>query len=222
MLITELFEPIEKVGGDFENAWAKIEQDCSEAINAVKAANNFFYRGHMRKAPDIFIEQPRSDRRSLSTPKHISQYIDKWFEENGFEVRRSNSVFVTGSRGLARTYQRWIDEGSLVIVFPTNGFKFSWSPKVRDLYLSVLPHLDIDHEFQETTKNPWDSSKDFNDIGIPLLSDLLKVSKYQTDNIVEALKSRNEIMITNTKLYSFDADKYTDKLKNIFPDIKNR
>lgn len=218
MLITELFEPIEKVTDDFENAWAKVEKDCSEAIIAVKAANNFFYRGHINKAPDIFIEQPRSDRRSLSTPKHISNYIDKWFEENGFDVRRSNSSFVTGSKGLATTYQRWMDKGSLAIVFPTDGFKFSWSPKVRDLFIKILPELDYDYK----GLNPWNGVKAFNAIGSKILSDLLKVSKYQTDNIVDALKSRNEIMITNTKLYSFDADKYTDKLKDIFPDIKNR
>jgi hypothetical protein len=100
---------------------------CSESIIAMKEAKGFLYRGLNANA-DIFIGRPRENRKAKDTSAPLHREMDKLFSAAGFTALRSNSIFCSGDINTADTY------GDLYIIFPINGFSFTWSPIVDDLY----------------------------------------------------------------------------------------
>jgi hypothetical protein len=83
---------------------------------------------------------------------------------------RSEGVFATGNSKEAAYY------GNVYAIYPVDGYKYIWSPKVKDLYT----HLD------------WDTEKDL-DLSDEEIDELFQT--YKTDDLQQAIDSRHEIMI---------------------------
>jgi hypothetical protein len=118
---------------DPERGFDKFLVDCSESIAAMKKAKTFLYRGIGRNdAPVIFKGRSRDDRQPLDSNRSITKYIDEIMRHQGLTAVRSNSIFCSGNEGQTEEY------GNTYLIFPINGFSFSWSPKVRDLTRYIL------------------------------------------------------------------------------------
>jgi hypothetical protein len=58
----------------------------------------------------------------------VSAKIDARLKKQNFTALRSNSIFCTTNYGTASAY------GDVVfVIFPINGFSYTWSPQIRDL-----------------------------------------------------------------------------------------
>jgi len=88
----------------------------------------FFYRG-ISANTSIIEKTPRTDRKPKDSHIKLSTWVDDAFESKFNWRPRSNGVFATGAYDVAEGY------GSAVYMFfPSNGFKFIWSPETSDVY----------------------------------------------------------------------------------------
>jgi hypothetical protein len=107
--------------------------NCSESIAAMREAKSFLYRGTYG-AHDIFLGRPRENRKTTDTSPTLQKEWDKIYTSAGFTALRSNSIFCSADIHVADSY------GHSYIIFPINGFSFTWSPKIYDLYNHMQQH----------------------------------------------------------------------------------
>ena len=113
----------------FDEADAKyfslIEKECSKFLVEVKKANKFLYRGMDNDHPVVY-GRSHEKRDPKDTSERTQKEIDKILSDAGFKALRSNSIFTTGDYGRAGGY------GDVYIIFPRNGYNFTWSTKHKD------------------------------------------------------------------------------------------
>lgn len=188
--IRRLIETKTKVNEEIVNAPPEdivklIKRDCKPWLK--QAGKNLVYRGTGNK--EIFVKkQVRTDRYPLATPDAFHDYIDNKMKEKGFKARRKNSVFVTGDLSEAKRY----GYGTYVI-FPIGDFDFTWSPKIMDLY----------YEIPATVAGPDKVDDQYASID-------QKIKKYINVNLIEAIKSNNEIMIRCDYYYAVQVGYFED------------
>lgn len=109
-----------------------VRAQCGEALNAMKSAGRFLYRGLFNSAPEMFHGRPRENRQPLNKHRLQSQLMfDAALSKQGIKANRSNSIFCSGD--LSQAYVYADNDKDVYLIFPINGFDFSWSPHVRDL-----------------------------------------------------------------------------------------
>jgi hypothetical protein len=136
----------------------------------------------------------RQDRIPLNTRRQVHKWIDEWFEKNlGFKARTS-TMFAFGEIK-RRTYLA--QYGTPCVVFPIGPIRFAWSPKVRDLFISLPDEqwTSQGHEGEELKKMIWEWLDDHD---------------YQTTDLAAAIRSEHEIMIQCDKYYAFEMENRMD------------
>lgn len=155
-----------------------VQTECSDAWNAYDTHSMFLYRGiqSMKDSEMVmFHGKTRNNRRPAATKNAISEAIDGNLIAMGFTAIRSNSIFCSSHITDAASY------GKAYIIFPKNGFQFTWSPKVADLFIE-LASSDVNY----TAKMIRDmTAEEFQD-----------AFGYTNVGFGEALESYNEIMIS--------------------------
>ena len=89
----------------------------------------FLFRGIKGQSSDALYGKPFLDRKPKDSPRAADMIFNLAMKEAGFDARRNNSSFVSGSDSHAGGY------GNLYIMFPVDGFSFTWSKKHDDLVL---------------------------------------------------------------------------------------
>lgn len=130
MLINEV-EPGQKEkfvpsNTDENRTFQKFLSDCSQSIEAMKSAKKFLYRGITNPEHGIFVGRSRDNRDTRDSSSMLSGKVDEILKAGGLTAIRSNSIFCTSVLSDANFY------GTQYIIFPKNGFDFTWSPKVSD------------------------------------------------------------------------------------------
>ena len=116
-----------------------IEAHCQEYLQMSKLAGGFLYRGiarNLNRAP-IFIGNSSDNRPPRNTAPNIQKIADEYLKIGGFKALRSNSVFC-GNIDQASEY------GDIYIIFPIDGFDFTWSMNHDDWVISdvdIAPSL---------------------------------------------------------------------------------
>ena len=104
----------------FGEFWDKtIEPNCSEVLKVYREVGKVYLRGE-KGMPDIFRGASRINRPARDSNALIAQMFDNCLLDLGFDARRSNSIFATGSRSNASEF------GNIYMIFPINGFKFTY------------------------------------------------------------------------------------------------
>jgi hypothetical protein len=186
--------------GKIEKLTTFIQEKCSDALQSMQSANQFLYRGIRGGAPaEEFVGRSRDDRRAKSSGYELQRNIDNALKMGGFKALRSNSIYTISNIGVASWYG---PATGIYIVFPINGFDFTWSPKVEDLY------VDIDRLYSDV---PIHVKSDFvyGDPNKEALELFLKLAQYQQTDLDEAIMSGNEIMI-HGEYIALNAIKYKD------------
>jgi hypothetical protein len=121
------------------NAYKLIKRDCKEFLSACRQAKEVLWRGISFKSTtgdanhaDAFVGKPREGRKSLSGKDTSQELFDKYMQKWGFKALRSNSIFTSSREGFADGY------GALYYICPKDGFSFTWSPVVTDLYNEMI------------------------------------------------------------------------------------
>lgn len=106
--------------------FSMIEKECASFLNDVKATKRFLYRGMSGSEP-VLIGYPHEQRQVKDTKSKNQELFDERLKMCGFKALRSNSIFTTGSRSQAKSYS-----DSVYLIFPKDGYDFSWSPMHED------------------------------------------------------------------------------------------
>jgi hypothetical protein len=189
-------------------------KNCSDMMSIFKKDTRLkLYRGSKRSTPnfsltryDIGNRQKKIEQGSTDTPELLNQRMNLHHSaDSGLPFRYG--MFCTGAALDATEY------GKLSVIFPMNGFKFCYSPKIRDLYGKIPAYI----ETRARNNNDLDTAFEF-------IDDLYNKADYQYGSsnnfslLSEAILSHNEIMIyppnNESSLYYYLVDYtfYRDKV----------
>ena len=127
----------------------QIQSECSTYLQAVHQANNqYLYRGINVNFVDHLTDQSKPGRIPTDSNLKTTQLFDQAMTQAGFAAQRGNSKFATGDLTQAAGYPPKIpgsgNWGAAYVIFPVNGFQFSWSQKHKDLILEPDPEWVMD------------------------------------------------------------------------------
>ena len=108
-----------------------IKNKCSDAVAAMQSTGRVLYRG-TSYTQDIYIGKPFTDRRTTTSHQKIQEVYDNAIAKEGFKALRSNSIFTSTSREFATGFGN-----HLYIIFPVNGFDFTWSKTIKDIIIKT-------------------------------------------------------------------------------------
>jgi hypothetical protein len=126
------------------NLFKALAKNCKEIIKVYKELNRnefsrgkFLYRG-IRSSDDALYGKPFDARKPKDSNRDLHELVNGTINKLGFTANRENSMFVTGDRSQASGYGN-----SLYIMFPIDGFTFTWSQTVKDLVLDSSKRRDM-------------------------------------------------------------------------------
>ena len=132
-IIKKNLQPSEKpLSPKLLEIFSYIEKNCSESVAATKKSKKLLYRGFGlgNGNKKIFVGYPRAKRKPKDSSPTSQVNFDKLLSLNGFTALRSNSLFCTTNESFATSF------GNTFVVFPKDGFDFTWSPKFRDVIIN--------------------------------------------------------------------------------------
>lgn len=137
-----------KISSKFDAIKNTLITRCSDILDIYKTTDKtYLYRGVKYSPSEIYAGQPPINRFPKNTPKRADEIINQAMQEVGYTARRDNSIFVTSDYSDAGSY------GNLYIIFPFNGYKFTWSKLYRDLTtglgFSTLDFNDAEADFDD-------------------------------------------------------------------------
>ena len=124
-----------------DNIFSRIEKLCSDALPAIKETG-YIFRG-IDGMPTQFIGVSPENREPMGVAKDSHNALNVVLRRNGFIANRSNSIFCSGHPWVAQSY------GNLYAIFPINGFHYTWSRTIKDLYF----HEEEVNEFIENNSD---------------------------------------------------------------------
>lgn len=134
----------------FENVWERlIVPNCSEILNIYKDTGIYLYRG-TKNNPPIYRGRSLENRRPADSNAYLSDLFNRMLAVNGMTVLRNNSVFLTSSRSHAANF------GTIYMVFPINGFKFTYTNQT-DLVLDDF-HYFIDNNLYQILNDKFEAA----------------------------------------------------------------
>jgi hypothetical protein len=188
MRLTEFIRPITSGKRiSMHEAHALIMQNCNEILNLYRKNagrfDPFLFRG-VRLESDAFISEPINFRQPQDTPNKVQTIIDSKLAAAGFKALRSNSIFCTGNKYNAKFF------GSSYVIFPFDGFAFTWSEEIFDLT------TDYDLFNDKDSKKPNENSVAFvntiNDMSGP---QFVERYGFKNTDLQQAILSEHEIYV---------------------------
>ena len=176
-----------------DNLFKALAKHCKEIIKVYKELNRnnfdrerFLFRG-IKSSDDAVYGKPFEARKPKDSNRDLHDLVNGTINKLGFEANRENAMFVSGDRGQASNY------GSLYIMFPMDGFKFTWSKTVKDLVLDSSKKLemmdkDVVRQLRELIKKAKAESEDPSNFPIYDPDDLF-YSGYQYDRDVDLVST---------------------------------
>ena len=126
------------------NLFNALAKNCKEIIKVYKELNRndfskgkFLYRG-IKSSDDALYGKPFDARKPKDSNRDLHELVNGTINKLGFTANRENAMFVTGDRSQASGYGN-----SLYIMFPVDGFTFTWSQTVKDLVLDSSKRRDM-------------------------------------------------------------------------------
>lgn len=186
-----------------------IEKNCEQFLKDINynVANYQLYRGSYnfqdRYLNGVGVVTVRQDRKPLDTRREIHDKLNKVFADLGFSGNRSNTIFCTGKYKQASNY------GSVWMVFPIGEYSVIWSKDNDDLFYAIGK---LKHNLSRLPQYKYSSPEHI----IPDYEELTPFIKahYQEGNILEAIKSNNEIMVKCDRYVVISETVYFDVWKD--------
>lgn len=203
-----MYEPEEQIA--FIKEHLDLETECSQILSVYRQTNQFLYRG-MRNRPAVFRSGIRDDRKPLEMPEWIHNLLLKAYRRLGVAAHRGNSIFATPDEKIADVW------GDAYIIFPTNGFKFSWFTTITD---GQYPWDQL-QRIAYGAVSKGDQMRDAEqgkEIVISTIVDELTELGLRQDDLTAAMHAWAEVLITGSEFYAFHASNWRTALRTI---IKN-
>lgn len=236
-------KPLNIKAKEFEKKFGLIlKKDCKKILDLYLSMNNFgrldpediewesiddynlLFRGTKRKNPPAYLASPPKNRKPVDTGMGLHNELNQVLSLAGYKATRGNSIFTSGSYGQARDY------GQVYVIFPVDGFNFSWSPKHEDLYSDLLDSVSSlsDIVYGGEGDRVDDRLFSFADV-VDRLNDLYESfledfpTKGKTKNLY-SLMTKNQTIISRISdgLYNLDEVASNTREQKIFLDNLNK
>jgi len=119
-----------------ENVFKALAKNCKEIIKVYKELNrnnfnrqHFMYRG-IGSSSDALYGKPFDARKPKDSNRELHELVNDTIKGLGFKADRGNAMFVTGDRSQASGYGN-----ALYVLFPVDGFTYTWSRQEKDVIL---------------------------------------------------------------------------------------
>ncbi|MCS7316835.1 MAG: hypothetical protein NZZ41_00735 [Candidatus Dojkabacteria bacterium] len=193
-----------------------LKKDCKYILYFYKKHKKVFYRG-MKNNEAFVVKKYRKERFFKNMNKDLSDLIDEALNELGKKAKRINSIFVTTKYLQAKQY------GNVFIIFPKDGFHFTFSKSVYDLFLDINPLLKralknrndiLFYKYKPYVFKDEKYLEIFKSYLISLIKKSTGVSPIKKDAFIKEL---------NDDIHSFsDLSAYLKKTFYFFDDLKNQ
>lgn len=193
-----------------------IIHNCSDFL---KEAKGKLLRRGIKSNKDIFLGRSRNNREPSATDAEASKLIDEKLSSAGFIALRSNSIFCSASEQIN-------EFGKEYIIYPINGYSFTWSLQIRDLTRTLglttkAIELYKDNDFRLWPDQDYAKrllTKTSNSLkNLEILSPIEYVEHYRfrKDHMIAALNSGNEILINGSYVAIRFEYKHYDLVKSL-------
>jgi hypothetical protein len=111
-----------------------IKTNCTDILQIYKD-HDFLYRGIHSVEPILFGKEVKN-RMPVDSNEKASELLDSALSKVGFTALRSNSIFCTSDKLIASNYSNDHDKtnhGKVYVIFPLNGFSYTWCRRALDL-----------------------------------------------------------------------------------------
>jgi hypothetical protein len=180
----------------------QLPKQCSEVIQACREGSSLIYRG-MKTDNSVLLRSIRNDRRPVEMDPGAAEMLVKAYTAAGIEANRQNSIFATAEIDTAGAW------GNVFIVFPLNGYKFSYFTEFKGQYAfysvqraakQALALRNAKHEIDEQQQIAQ-VVRYLNQVGLT------------NENLTYALQQNCELLFTGTQYYAFNALEWQDALR---------
>lgn len=140
-----------------------LEKFCRPFINEMQRTGlkDWFYRGsHHVGSKKMIKMKPRSDRKPSDMVESMQEYLDDLFYQKFKWRPRSEGVFTTGKKSVAKNYS---SGGGTGIFLPIGkNYKYVYNPNIADLYSELDDNaIDSPDEYEEYyNEDEWRDSYD--------------------------------------------------------------
>ncbi len=201
-----------------DNVFKAIAKNCKQIIKVYKELNRnnfnkqrFMYRG-IRSSSDALYGKPFDARKPKDSNRDLHELVNGTIKNLGFEANRENAMFMTGDRSQASGYGH-----SLYVMFPVDGFTYTWSREEKDLVLDNSKRMQlIDREVADQIRGAVRLAKE-KDSTIPISypgdlftsgydydSDVAKVSSaIQLGLLPDEVKTLLDDLLTDTSIQEY-------------------
>jgi len=182
----------------------EIMRNCRQIVQLyISQTDAFFYRG-AKRSDSSYKSVTIDDRKPRDTDRFTHDRMTTAMKETGLKAHRGNSIFVTSKFDIARGYAEEPrpnkpKEGKVYMIFPVDGFAYSWSPKIEDFFNDLEGGNIVGLE----------------DYGS--YAEQIKFLGYKSTGLGQALRDGNEVMISGT-YYAVNAA-YRDQMSNFLAGI---
>lgn len=188
-----------------------VSTECSEIVGTYKRAKGFIYRG-VETNHAAFKANISKTRDPLFLDMDIHKKVNKIMAEMGFDAHRGNSIFTSSSPTMARAW------GTSYIVFPHNGFEYTWfKNKTRGYVFNTLEYITDDaletyeekfipsyedYEERDVAIRAAAKSKQYKEFEKQYIKDALIKLSPTNKNLVSAIQTNRELLITGDYYYA--------------------
>jgi hypothetical protein len=210
---------------EIDKAIASIKKDCKPFFKKMGSDGEFLWRGSnsIKTFGKILTKvKPRKDRRPLDTIRDLHDYLDELFKKYHGWKARSEGVFVTPKRSLAKHF------GKPYYVFPIGDFQFLYHPDSEDMVELLEPlniSLRIDVDPVARRKTPYFKHSDVEEEvaeATEKQKKLIKLIKgFKKTGLSTAVHNNSEIMLKCKSYYMAESDDrhFQSLLENLFDDM---
>jgi hypothetical protein len=184
----------EVINNDLDNILDTISQECSDFLE--EGGWQLLFRGIKNANSPTLLSQSREGRRAKDSSWQWQEAIDTKLKEAGYSALRSNSIFVSGNQQVAQAY------GDLYCIFPIDGFQYTWSGEIRDIFAEYsTDEYNWDRWTKHVSINPKTDpllAKSYNFfVDLKTLTGKEFAGKYAFENsdLKDAINSKHEIYI---------------------------
>ena len=199
-----------------------LEEHCSEIIREIVAAKKLLYRGEQDKYSTM-VRTIWTNRKSLYMPDDFAYIIEEAYTKLGISANRQNSIFTTPSTQVANAW------GQAYIVFPVNGYKFSYFTEVtQGEYAFDALHALLDtlfgYKLDTLPKDKFKTNSEvrqlFNDEFVKKVVKQLKGLGITDTDLQYAMNHDCEVLFTGTEYYSFKGSEWVLPIRKWLNEIK--
>lgn len=161
-----------------------IFEECTDFINEIKPCHRLLYRGSFYIDYDIErFNNQTNFREPLSTDPIVHELLNEEFLKIfGWKVRNGAFTYLSDTN-MNMPFNNYGDDN--YIIFPVNGYKYCWSPKITDMFGEYTDYMNGDIFFNFNEEIYKEKIEDW-------ISEL-KIDKLFKDNDICKAKIDNEI-----------------------------